>query len=135
VLVGSGGEPGVEVVEDGFDGWPELVGDLVLALALAGAASGLGDDDLEDAGQYKTHGRGASPERRPMSARKKGALMTTTTHGASRTARLLALMKKATTRPTPATSPQWTRSTTLTLNQQDSSWLPGARKPVPFQAS
>jgi len=27
----------------------QLVGDLVLALALAGAASGLGDDDLDDA--------------------------------------------------------------------------------------
>ena len=45
------GKPAVEVVEDGFDGWPQLVGDLVLALALAGAASGLGDDDLEDAGE------------------------------------------------------------------------------------
>jgi hypothetical protein len=44
-------QPGVEVVEDRFDGWPQLVGDLVLALTLAGAASGLGDDDLEDAGQ------------------------------------------------------------------------------------
>ena len=43
------GEPAVEVVEDGFDGWPQLVGDLLLALALAGAASGLGDDYLEDA--------------------------------------------------------------------------------------
>src|SRR5215469_8722470 len=50
VLARSWGEPGVEVVEDRFDGWPELVGDLVLALALAGAASGFGDDDLEDAG-------------------------------------------------------------------------------------
>jgi hypothetical protein len=46
----SWGEPGVEVIEDRFDGWQQLVGDLVLALALAGAASGLGDDDLEDAG-------------------------------------------------------------------------------------
>jgi hypothetical protein len=35
------GKPAVEVVEDGFDGWPQLVGDLLLALALAGAASGL----------------------------------------------------------------------------------------------
>jgi hypothetical protein len=48
--VRSWGKPGVEVVEDRFDGWPQLVGDLVLALALAGAASGLGDDDLEDSG-------------------------------------------------------------------------------------
>jgi hypothetical protein len=45
----SGGEPAVEVVEDRFDGWPQLIGDLVLALTLTGAASGLGDDDLEDA--------------------------------------------------------------------------------------
>jgi hypothetical protein len=45
------GEPAVEVVEDRFDGWPQLVGDLVLALALTGAASGLGDDDLEHAGE------------------------------------------------------------------------------------
>src|SRR5580693_361091 len=44
-------KPAVEVVEDRFDGWPQLVGDLVLALAVAGAASGLGDDDLEDAGE------------------------------------------------------------------------------------
>src|ERR1700722_4338584 len=44
-------KPAVEVVEDRFDGWPQLVGDLVLALALEGAASGLGDDDLEDAGE------------------------------------------------------------------------------------
>jgi hypothetical protein len=51
VLVRSAGKPGVEVVEDRFNGWPQLVGDLVLALTLAGAASGLGDDDLEDAGQ------------------------------------------------------------------------------------
>ena len=41
----------MEVVEDRFDGWPQLVGDLVLALALAGAASRFGDDDLEDAGE------------------------------------------------------------------------------------
>jgi hypothetical protein len=27
------GKPGVEVVEDRFDGWPQLVGDLILALA------------------------------------------------------------------------------------------------------
>jgi hypothetical protein len=54
VLVRSGRKPGVEVVEDRFDGWPQLVGDLVLALALAGAASGLGDDDLEDAGEPST---------------------------------------------------------------------------------
>ena len=45
------GKPAVEVVEHRFDGWPQLVGDLVLALARAGAASGLGDDDLEDAGE------------------------------------------------------------------------------------
>lgn len=51
VLVSGWGEPGVEVVKDRFDGRPQLVGDLVLALALAGAASGLGDDDLEDAGE------------------------------------------------------------------------------------
>src|SRR6266496_4952007 len=45
------GKPAVEAVEDGFDGWPYLVGDLVLALAFEGAASGFGDDDLEHAGQ------------------------------------------------------------------------------------
>src|SRR6201998_216576 len=44
-------DPAVEVVEDRFDGWPQLVGDLVLALALTGAASGFGDDDLEHAGE------------------------------------------------------------------------------------
>ncbi len=44
-----GGKPAVEVVEDRFDGWPQFVGDLVLVLALAGAAPGLGDDDLEHA--------------------------------------------------------------------------------------
>src|SRR6201989_769813 len=44
------GKPAVEVVEDGFDGWSQFGGDLLLALALAGAASGLCDDDLEDAG-------------------------------------------------------------------------------------
>ena len=48
--VRSWGKPGVEVVEDRFDGWPQLVDDLILALAFAGAASGLGDDDLEDSG-------------------------------------------------------------------------------------
>src|SRR5215468_10281930 len=51
VLVRSWGKPGVEVVEDRFNGWPQFVGDLSLALALAGAASGLGDDDLEEAGE------------------------------------------------------------------------------------
>src|SRR5512140_3323845 len=50
-LFGRKGKPAVEVVEDRFDGWPQLVGDLLLALALAGAASGLGDDDLEHAGE------------------------------------------------------------------------------------
>jgi hypothetical protein len=35
------GKPAVEVVEDGFDGWPQLVGDLLLALAFERAASGL----------------------------------------------------------------------------------------------
>src|SRR5205823_6483449 len=44
-------KPAVEVVEDRFDGWAQLAGDLVLVLALAGAAPGLGDDDLEDAGE------------------------------------------------------------------------------------
>ena len=33
-LVRSRGKPAVEVVEDRFDGWSQLVGDLVLALAL-----------------------------------------------------------------------------------------------------
>lgn len=41
-MVASGGKPGVEVVEDRFDGWPQLVGDLVLALGTRGAvAAGL----------------------------------------------------------------------------------------------
>jgi hypothetical protein len=39
------------VVGDRFDGWPQLVGDLLLALVLAGAASGLGDDDPGHAGE------------------------------------------------------------------------------------
>src|SRR6476660_8185680 len=43
--------PPVEVVEDRLDGWPQMAGDLVRVLALAGAASGLGDDDLEHAGE------------------------------------------------------------------------------------
>src|ERR1700745_4171781 len=44
------GKPAVEVVEDGFDRWPQLGGDLPLDWAPVGAASGRGDDDLEDAG-------------------------------------------------------------------------------------
>jgi hypothetical protein len=42
-LVRGGSEPAVEVVEDRFHRWPQFVGDLVLALALAGAASGFGE--------------------------------------------------------------------------------------------
>src|SRR6266566_3597190 len=47
----SGRKPAVEVVENRFDSRPQLVGDLVLALTLAGAPSRLADDDLEDAGE------------------------------------------------------------------------------------
>jgi hypothetical protein len=50
-LLGNRRKPAVEVVEDRFDGWPQLVGNLVLALSFASAASGLGDDDLEHAGE------------------------------------------------------------------------------------
>jgi hypothetical protein len=47
----AGRKPLVEVVEDRLDGRPELVGDLVLALALCRAPPGLADDDLEHAGE------------------------------------------------------------------------------------
>src|SRR5437879_4386170 len=50
-LVGAGRKPAVEVVENPFDSRQQLVGDLVLALTLAGAPSRLADDDLEDAGE------------------------------------------------------------------------------------
>src|ERR1700730_2173990 len=51
-------EPAVELVQQVLDHWIQLVGDLRLALAFAGAPPGLADDDLEHASQRDPLQRG-----------------------------------------------------------------------------